>query len=464
MTAYTLLIVESPTLAQIIDGFALPGVEVMATGGFSWQPIWDETKQDLKPKADPAWRSFRNQLKQKAPWASRIVVATDSDPAGSFISYAISRFLKPLPILRTNLNTLSRASVLQALDRSFSSDQDDYYVLRNRYLIHQILNRSLRDKLGSNSWAKLVLFYLFREKIPVTHFRGSQTIQLIQPVECYQGASISIKRKSDARQIILRKTAKPLNTSALLERLHDGKNSNSLASHQQNLNRLFTSCPDEIQNGLISYPRTSAEGYYAGTWELSYRHWIIDNGAETFLPKVLWDVLPDLTPHESLRPVNPVSDPSVVRPFIRKNLYDIYTVIYHHFMKTISASSIQPVEKIIINDGAKEQESEVVAISNEQSTYKAMITISDLLHTMNIYGAARPSGFGKLYGSLIKEKWIRESGIFIEPGIEFDKRRIAASFSWRLWLEELVAVMNNSTIEVSELKSTLDRMTQELPL
>ncbi len=465
MIAYTLLIVESPTLARIINRFELPGVEALATGGFSWQPLWDTKSQQLKPKADPAWVSFRNQLKKKAPWASRVVIATDADPAGSFISYSISRFLKSVPTLRTYIQTLTRDGIQQAID--LASEEffpDEFGILRNRYLIQQSLNRSLRGKLGSNPWSGLVLMYLFGGKFHYTTLAGSSSIlTLFKPVELSYNTTLEVRSVTDEAQNILRKTTRPFNTSVLLEKLF--LNGGSMKQHQEHLNRLFTTIPDEPGTGLISYPRTSAQGYYAETWDLSYRYWIKNNETETFLPRTLWDTLPVQIPHESLRPINPAIDPGVVRPLVRKNLYDIYTIIYNHYIKSISAASIESARKVIlIQDGASRYQNEIVGDLKRDSVFRTMITISDLLNTMNAYGAARPSGFGKLFDTLIDEKWITCSGIIIKPGRTYSDTRDSGSFPWQSWLEDLVKLMNNQSIEVSKLKSTLDRMIQELPL
>ena len=465
MTAYTLLIVESPTLARIIDRFDLPGIEVLATGGFSWQPYWDAKHQDLKPKADPAWVSFRNQLKKKAPWASKVVIATDADPAGSFISHSISRFLKSVPTLKTYIHTLSRDGIQQAIAlASERSLPEEFGILRNRYLIQQLLNRSLRGKLGSNPWSGLVLMYLFGGKFHYTTLAGSSSIlTLIKPVELSYNTELEVRSVTGESQNILHKTTRPLNTSVLLEKLC--LNGGPMKQHQEHLNRLFTTITDEPGTGLISYPRTSAQGYYPETWDLSYQYWVKNNATETFLPKALWDTIPVQIPHESLHPINPMIDPAIVRPLVRKNLYDIYTVIYNHYIKSISTASIESAHKVmLIEDRVNRYENEIVGDLNKDPVFRAMITISDLFNTMNAFGAVRPSGFGKLFDTLIDEKWITGSGIFIKPGRTYRNVKASGAFPWQSWLEDLVNLMNNQSIEVSKLKSTLHRMIQVLPL
>lgn len=464
MTAYTLLIVESPTLARIINRFDLPGVEVLATGGFSWQPFWDPKRQELKPKADPIWLSFRNQLKKKAPWASRVIIATDADPAGSFISYSISRFLKSVSTQRTYINTLTPEGIQQAIDQATEqSVPEDFGILRNRYLVQQSLHRHLRGKLGSNPWSKLVLMYLFEEKIPLVHLSGrSSTLTLTKPVFSSYNTTLFIRSEPAEKQSPLHKTTRPLNTSTLLEMLYLG--GGSMSQHQENLNKLFTTILDEFGAGLISYPRTTAKGYFAETWDLSYLYWIGHNTTETFLPKALWDVLPVYIPHESLRPINPTVDPSVIRPLVRKNMYDLYTIIYNHYIKSISTESIGSAQKIRIWNGNNQHDNELIGSMGGESQVRTMITIADLLDTINAFGAARASGYGKLFDSLISEKWITCSGNSITPGKTFDKLKKTGTFPWKSWLEGLAKLMSNQSIEVSQLKSTLDRMIQELPL
>ncbi len=465
MTTYTLLIVESPTLARIIDHFRLPGVEAIATGGFSWQPQWDEKNQQLKPKANPELRSFRNKLKEKAPWASQIIIATDPDPAGSFISYSISRFLKSPSTRRAYIHSLSPTGIQQAIDESFSMETEEskletFGVLRNRYLILKSLYRNLMSKIGSNPWAKLVLYRLFDEPFPFAKLGNqSHSLLLSGPINCRHDTTLTIDKVTDDQQ--LHKSTSPLNTAALLELLSTGPN--KMAQNQDALNRLFTTIPDEINTGLISYPRTAATGYYRKTWELSYQYWMKDHEAETFLPGVLWDILCERTPHESLKPIDPSIDPSAVRPLVRKNLYDIYRLIYNHFIKSICTQSIQTEKKVIISNGKEHYKTGIIGNLQGQRTFGTMISVSDMLNTINAFGASRPSGFGKLYDDLINEKWISGSGIFLTPGAAFYDHQFSRLFTWRAWLEDLISLMNDSTIEVSKLKSTLDRMIKELP-
>jgi len=438
----------------------------MATGGFSWQPQWDEKSQQLKPRADPEWRLFRKKLKEKAPWASQIIVATDPDPAGSFISYSISRFLKGTATRRTYIHSLSAAGIKEAIEESFPvNDQESapeiYGVLRNRYLILQSLTNSLKAKLGHNPWIKLVLLRLFSESFPFTNLIGQNgVLQLTDPIHCRYNDEIIIKESTGDYQP--HKTVAPLNTASFLELLQ--QNGHKMSDNQDSLNRLFTSIPQELGTGLISYPRTSASGYYRKTWEQSYQFWIKKNDAETFLPNVLWGVISDQTPHESLRPIEPSITPSEVRPLIRKKLYDIYTRIHNHFISSISAQNIKSVERSILHNGRSLCETGIIGDHHLQETFRTMISISDLLHTMNAYGASRPSGFGKLYDRLISEKWISESGKFVSPGETFYEKQVSQPFQWKNWLDDLTELMNNPAVEVSKLKSTLDRMIHELPL
>lgn len=461
---FTLLVVESPTLARIINRFALPGVEAMATGGFSWQPEWDGQKNELRPTAHPSGRDFRKQLKEKAAWATRIVVATDADPAGSFLSCAISRFLKNFQVQRTYLNTLSPGGVKKAIERASEPGPEEFIPLQNRFLIRQELERHFRKKLGRFPWAKITLLSLFQEKVPIRFLtNGTRTLHLVRPISARPGTEFTAERihcRDDGKPA---RIFRPLNTAALLELLYTG--THPLADVQEQLNRLFTGIPNTLKTGLISYPRTSAQGYYPQTWEASFRFWIKKKDAESFLFPVLWEKLPRETPHESIHPLDPDETPAAVRPLLPKKHYEIYRTIHQHHMHCISAESLQPAGRISL--GEDHLSVEVRHIDEDgilPAKMKAAISVADLLNAMDHSGAARPSGFGELFDTLRDEEWIAGSGLFVEPGPAFTRTVPSVPFPLHEWLKKIAAMIANRAVTPAELTRQCTELCRALPL
>ncbi|HKJ32357.1 MAG TPA: hypothetical protein VKA34_11050 [Balneolales bacterium] len=418
---YTLLIVESPTIASIIRHFNIPYLEVIATHGFCWKPIYDFSNNKLHYRADPDKRDIRRKLKERVPWADMIVVATDTDSAGEFIAFTIRKYLKKHSLKRGYIQNLSKSGILNTIEHSRPFEDLQFQSLINRYVCNLLLEKKLSSKLGKFVWIKLLTSSLFQGPVEAKIFQ-----KLGEPTTNYWFSDKAIKIPFKGK-IKIQQTGKskryeikePWNTADILEKISD--NYSSLKQAQIDLNDLFTLVPEDWNHGLISYPRTSSNGYYEQSWKYDCNKWIINNAMESFLPNPLWNCLEPIVPHESIHPIDLALKPSEVRTKMRKKYYDLYFLIYEHHKMVLQMP--QKTEWIVYEPLQENIKNSFFSKSSNNNTNELvpLLKISDFLLYLTTYEAARPSGYGQIMDELIADNWIYTNNGCIYPDKKLEK-------------------------------------------
>ena len=468
---YTLLIVESPTIAHIIRKFNIPYLEVIATGGFCWYPRYNWENDRLTYQADPAKRDIRKEIKTKAHYADRIIIATDTDSAGEFIAFTISRYLKRHQLLRGHLQTLSKSSVLEILEHVQPYEEHNVIGLKNRFICNLLIQKKMQHRLGKLAWIKLLTLNLFNNGIHTRFFLENDPLNPAV-IESEQTATISIHDKLQVNNVSINtrySIKNPWNTADILQNLHSPDI--SYRQLQDDLNHLFTLIPEELHNGLISYPRTQATGYYEQTWYSHYQNWIKTHSPETFLPNSLWQRLDGYYPHESIHPISIEIIPSEVRPLIRKKYYDIYHKIYDHHIKILQMPEQHEYYIYQLNNNSRNYpinvfSSSLLKIGDE---IQPVIRISDYLNYLKYYESARPSGYGAILDTLLEDGWIT-----IKSSCIFPNQDMLAKFSSlftsnpNLLSDSLTYIKNSVYTDInwpdSELLDVIQRITSMLRL
>ena len=164
---YTLLIVESPTLARRLKDLVPDSVYVISTGGFLWKPLFDRNSGRLKKKAIADKRPIRNQIREEAKHAVHIIVATDSDPSGDFIAWSLHKDLKSSRIRQGQLTSLTRPAINKMLTEAETTDfRDLHRRLENRFRIKQLWS----EFYPGLTMAQAGLHSLFYEPISLIEF------------------------------------------------------------------------------------------------------------------------------------------------------------------------------------------------------------------------------------------------------------------------------------------------------
>lgn len=413
--AYTLLIVESPTVARIIRHFDLPYLEVIATDGFCWQPEYDRGKHRLKARAIPEKRAIRRSLKQKSAWASRTVIATDDDAAGAFIAHTLGRHLRRHELYRASLTGLSRENISRMLDQATLYEAGRPWRLRNRFVLHETI------KSYPLGWEQLALLSYFFDRHPRHSFvdHRETLYETDQPVPAAFESRLRLHIPAKPGPCTHYRVARPLSTASTLARVSGAFPGRSYTWLQEELNRLFTTAPEELGHGLISYPRTQAQGFFPATWSRLESAWLKKHSLESFRPPVVRDIVQASAPHESLHPLLLDHVPAAVRPYVKKDAFSLYRVIYEHHLSYLRLPKPQmgtcwENEKgtHFFNDSVKqEREPDNVHVSPR-------FTTGAFLNFLVKKGGVRPSRIGSVFDRLSNGHWINAGSGTVEPGRE----------------------------------------------
>lgn len=426
-SVYTLLIVESPVIAGILQAVCPQSVNVLATGGYCWHPSYKRTSGKLTPIADPEKRSFRKELKEQAQWANRIIIATDSDPSGDFIAWSLARYLKPRPVLRGYLKNLSKSGVRRLLDevQELQSDQLEER-LKNRFTILGLWSEEKR--LPDMQLAGIAS--LFGTRHAYTHFAVNDDEDLIfrssEPIIGLYDEIHTFRRESDKKNW---RIELPPSTFDVVEHAYNQSFTTGFRDAQSLLQTLFETVLPYSGSSLISYPRTAANGFYSESWESIRQQFLTISKEIRFKPTFLQNSINPESPHESIHPLRLSSTPDTVAGEIHSRLGNLYEWIYNQTLK-----SIQIPEQLNMSYSSELNPGlylyPVTPVSgnmDEQITVHPVFTISDFGKAMNRLGVCKPSDFGAKMDEWNYKKWIRMDHGVLKPGNALKKHLSRAS-------------------------------------
>jgi hypothetical protein len=465
MQISTLLIVESPTIAKTIDGFNLPGLEVVPTAGYSWKPRADFVKGTLKGFAGQELLPVRKRIRTAAAHASRVFLATDTDPSGEFIAMCLAQDLKNKRLYRCYLNLMSPRGVADSMDMAVPYQPGAAHPLLNRLYINEKLTAGLSrfvypGKLSASSQKGTIPLSVLLGKLAACSYFYTERCYHEFNSDGSRFTSVNPVLASSGREIVINKTEvtriiydlnRPWNSGEFICRYRQyGMDDSSVAGHETHagknngdrtfpgghftivqdiLNRLFTTVPDEIGTGLISYPRTHSTGFYRATWINEYERFIRSYPAEDFLPAPLWMITPDDAPHEGIRPLDMNLKPDEIRPLLGKDLYDAYTLIYNAaatvFVKPASAEAVlfkdefgnvfvRKPPQFASNIDSRQMHSAELQYNTVKLTPAS--SASDFIDYLSRYALMPASACGKTLDSLIMDGWISLSDYQVSPG------------------------------------------------
>jgi hypothetical protein len=449
-SVYTLLIVESPVLARMIQSVCPSSVYVLATGGFCWRPCYDSSESKLKAQADPEKRSFRNELKKQAQFANRIVIATDQDPSGDFIAWSTARYLKRSGIQRGNLQNISRKGILSMLSDVQEIDFSRLETqLKNLFLIRHEWNRSsLPDK------ALAGLTAIFGTSGKYRHFlnQNGELYHSSGELSCSQDELIPVQPVSSSNHIPVHK---PLSTFDLFSPAMAQNLGENYREVQLLLQQLFQTELQFSNESLISYPRTSARAFYSETWETIRSQYMKIGPVSELKPLFLQEIAdPDL-PHESIHPFNLAFTPDEVKGELPQKVGHLYGWIYH---RTLSCITLPEPLKISYTNELypgfyfyRDIEEEDPAGT---TSLRPCLTVSDLGIALNKLNIAKPSAIGKNLDEWEMKKWIRIEGEIVKPGDTILKHLNNAN-SFLNKLTELKSLSENKSLSIETVRAVL---------
>lgn len=413
-SVYTLLIVESPTIARIIQKMCPPSVYVLSTDGFCWRPKYDFSSNRLKAIADPNKRSIRKELEEQSKIAGTIVVAVDSDASGDFIAWSISQFIESSNVKRGRLQSLSKHSIHSMLSETFELDESQLETrLRNRFLIQKLWNR--HAEIPDIQLAGLISvfgvdnhFHSFLDE-KNTLYRSSQ------PVLSQFDEWISVRSIQNIEQYLVEK---PLSTYDIIEFIFTEGLAESGKDSQLLLNQLFQTILPFSEESLISYPRTSAQAFYSDTWNHMRRQYLKMGSINDLKPTYLQEIADNESPHESVHPIDLSLKPESVSGELSKNVGNLYQWIYQNTLHSLSMPK-HPGHSFVsdLNPDVVFYPESSNGIDGTQSI-RPCLTLSELGIQMDAFGVAKPSDFGKTVDGWLTKGWIQIDGRVVRPGRE----------------------------------------------
>ena len=446
VSEYTLLIVESPTLAARLQLIAPEYVYVLATGGFLWKPIYDPKSGRLGKKAMPDKLDLRNELRLEAKHAVHIVIATDSDPSGDFIAWTIHKELQSKAIKRAQLAAISKAALSQLLRHAIEIDFSALYKrLQNRYRIRH----KWSDHFPGISMQDAGILSVFGNPITLSEFRSKEghrffstqelTVRLNHtqwPAERISGAGWSV--------------ASPLSSFDAVAGLRASLGLSSFTVAQSLLQRTFEATHPQTGNGLITYPRTESRSFFNSSWDNLQHQWIKKHSLNEFMPANLREVTDSAAAHDAIRPVHMDVSPDWVERHLPSDIGRVYRFIHSRTLECIRLP--EPAVSVFRQTDGDLEFISSSAIKKPSVNLRPFLTMSELGRQLCSLGVIRPSGAGTFFDEAIKKNKIRrlDSGE-IKPGESVNKySERGQSFSVILKNLRLVAdkpELNDETIE-----------------
>jgi DNA topoisomerase IA len=404
---YTLLIVESSIVADQIRQLQIPWLEVIPTDGFIWKPNYHYNSENLTAIADPQKKELRRKLKNKSGWASKIVIATDNDPAGDFIAWSIMKFLPDKKIHRSFLQLLSTDSIQSQIKNAFALEPDELkHKLEIRYLFQKVWSQKFPYISPDTAVLVHTFHHLFISKEyqdvngnlynAVDYSNNESRVKTNFPVT-YHGHEYYLFKPASTYDIIY-KSART--------------GESDVRKISQNLFQLFTHQVVSEYVHLINYPRTAANFYFHSTWKHVEKFVYQEATDLTIKPESVREYSPVNESHESIRPLHMSATPDKVRHLLPSGLFPIYKTIFNSFIQSIT------IQKLPIF--YEDQTSSAFILTGQRRLQKPgklvqlrpCITIATLGRIMDRSGVTRPSGFARqLHG------WINRGYVINEKGL-----------------------------------------------
>lgn len=397
---YTLLIVESSTLARQLQKLLPQNIYVIATDGYLWTPSFRSDKLRLGKKAAPEKTDIRKELLEESMKAVRIIIATDSDPAGDFIAWTLSKHLKQSALLRGNLQAISIDAATQLIHNTESIDDSNLYKrLENRFIIRELWSREYPGLDMTTAGATS----LFGSPVKFRHYKSEKgdIYRTLKPVLSKYGTSIEHFHRVDET---IYETVSALSTYCVLEQMSSAVDVLNFSDLQNRLNKLFVTSHPHTGEGLITYPRTDARSFFKRSWDDIRSQWIQRESLGNFIPPALQHCEPQGSAHDSIRPTDLKNDPEYIRKHIPEELASIYSVIYSQTLRAISMP--MPAHSAL-----KSNTIDAVFVSSVETELNRLrlqpvLTLSSFGHLLNGLGVIRPSRFGSYIDQARQENLI----------------------------------------------------------
>lgn len=409
--AYTLLIVESPVLASVIQQKAPSSVYVIATGGYCWRPSYEYKENRLKAVADPEKTDLRKELKEQAKWAGNIIIATDPDPSGDFIAWSVDKYLKSSLLKRGQIRDISRTGIISTVSDTREFDSASLEVrLKNQFVIQNEWKKTgslppLRDAALAAYFSPDVPFQLFLDENGLEY-------QSSRPLSVPADEWIPVRIDNNLSEY---RSARPLSTFDVIEQIIKKRITDTFTEAQLLVQQLFQTTLHGSGEALISYPRTDSNAFYSETWDTLRDQFVAFASQNELKPRFLQEIASPDDPHESIHPLQLKVTPDSVSGELPAGIGRIYTIIYKQTMEAITLP--KPIQAPLISDLSPDTYFYSVPEERDEvpQSLRPCYTVSGLGHHLKTTAQIPASGFGKQMDEWIEKGLVKVTGNRISP-------------------------------------------------
>lgn len=386
-----LVIVESPAKSKTIKKILGANYTIEASYGHVRDlSSKNELGFDIKNKFEPSFvilpekKKVVSKLNTLAKSADKIYLASDPDREGEAIAWHVKEILK-VPedkIYRIEFNEITPKAVKYAVEHSRQIDMDKVKAQQTR----QILDKLVGFRLSPVLWKQLGNYHLSAGRVQSVALRmiceREEEIEAFVPVEYwtitvqlekdgktfeaelakYVGSKIDINNEEEALKLksileqdgleyvvtkvskreTTRKPTAPFITSTL-QREASSKLNFGVSKTMQVAQKLYEGIEiDGTPVGLITYMRTDSVRVSEDA-QVMAKDFILQNYGEKYYPskpnvygkakKNVQDA------HEAIRPSYPERTPESIKPYLDKDQYNLYRLIWNKFMSSQMAAA-----------------------------------------------------------------------------------------------------------------------------
>ena len=399
--ASNLVIVESPTKVKTIKKFLGSNYEVLASNGHVRDLPKSSLGIDVEHDFEPKYITIRGkgelvaQLRKAAAKADKVYLATDPDREGEAISWHLATALNldPKKMRRITFNEITKSAVKASLKAPRDIDMD----LVNEQQARRCLDRMVGYEISPLLWKKIkrglsagrvqsvalriiadreeeisafipeeywtldALFRVDGKKKPLkAHFLGKngkkQTIgsedELKTILEELKDSSWSVKEVKKGERV--RKAPLPFTTSTLQQeasRTLNMSTSKTMQIAQQLYEGINIGRGGAV--GLISYLRTDSTRISEEA-DAAARVFIREQYGEAYAAKGSTTGNKNRNAqdaHEAIRPTDVNRTPAVVKPYLSRDQFRLYQLIWKRFVASRMAAAVYETNTVRIQGG-----------------------------------------------------------------------------------------------------------------
>jgi DNA topoisomerase-1 len=399
----SLVIVESPAKARTINRYLGSKYLVRASMGHVCDLPKSKLGVDIENNFEPTYiilpkrRSLIKNLQRLAAECHEIFLAADPDREGEAICWHLSRLLEKFNpnIRRVLLYEITKKAVEEAFSQPGQLDENKIKAQQTRrildrlmgYLISPLLWEKIGHGLSAGRVQSVALRLIcerekeIRQFVPEEYWTITALLEASEPpafkasLEKVDGKKVKLPTKIKADEVlaelrncqfILREVKveekkknppPPYITSTLQQdafRLLHFPVTRTMAIAQ----RLYEGLPigDRGPVGLITYMRTDSVRIspLALSWA---RNLIEKNFGREYLPakaRIFKNKSQAQDAHEAIRPTSPDLPPERVKPFLKKDEYELYRLIWNRFLASQMAAALVEATEFLIEAGRYE--------------------------------------------------------------------------------------------------------------